>query len=145
MTELEALDARLAITRTMSLYSHHLDDLRLEAWGELFCEDGTWAFGAFKFVGRRAIVEGVGAMEPKSPGLVKHLSFAPVIDVDGDEAYSWADAIAFTVSAEANTVVAVGRYFDVMRREDGRWRFFSRLFVPSGEPVPDGVRRSPAF
>jgi hypothetical protein len=49
------------------------------------------------------------------------------------------------VGAQTSQIVAVGRYHDILRQVEGRWRFFRRIFIPSGEPVPPGIRQSPAI
>lgn len=137
-------EARFGIQRLLTLYGHLIDDLRMQEWGELFCRDATWTFGPYHFVGRDSIVAGVGAMEPKRAGAVRHLTLAPILDFEDHDVYSWADAIALVVGLQTSQIVAVGRYHDILREVDGRWRFFRRIFIPSGEPVPPGTRPSPA-
>ena len=144
MTFQEEQEARVAIERVFVLYAHLLDDQRMPEWGELFCTDAIWTYCDFRFVGRDKIVAGVGPMEPKKVGAARHFPTAAIIDFEGDEAYSWSDAIAFTVEPEANTVVSVGRYHDVLRKEGGRWRIYKRTFVPSGDPLPNDVRPTPS-
>jgi hypothetical protein len=138
-------EAHFGIQRLLTLYCFLIDDLRMQEWGELFCRDATWTFGSHHFVGRDSIVAGVGAMEPKKAGAVRHLTLAPILDFEGQDVYSWADAIALTVGAQSSQIVAAGRYHDVVREVDGRWRFFRRIFIPSGEPVPSGIRPPPAI
>lgn len=137
-------EARNGIQRLLTLYGHLLDDLRMQEWGELFCTDATWTFGPYHFVGRENIVAGVGAMEPKKAGAVRHLTLNPILDFEADEVYSWADAVALTVSPQSSQIAAVARYHDILRKVEGRWQFFRRVAVLSGEPLPPGVRPSPA-
>jgi hypothetical protein len=76
--------------------------------------------------------------------MVKHLTFAAIVDGERDEARAWADAIALTVGepGEPCPVVAAGRYHDELRREQGHWRFARRAFVYCGQPVPEGLSAS---
>ena len=134
MTSAETM---LAIQQLHARYGQLVDDRRFEDLGELFCEDAVWEADPIRFEGRAAIVAGFEQIEPPEPGMVKHLTFAPVI--------AWADAIALTVGkpGEVSTVVAVGRYHDVLRKEGGCWRFAHRVFVYSQQPLPDGAFRLP--
>jgi hypothetical protein len=145
MTQL--VETQAAIQRVLALYALLLDDLRFEEWGELFCEHATWTatWGGTSqtFEGRHQIVEGLRAIEPKKAGAVRHCPLAFVIDVNGSEAFCWSDAIVFSIAPEANVVVSVGRYHDILRHEGGRWRFLQRVFVPSGDPLPAGIRPCP--
>src|SRR3990172_10434988 len=102
------------IERVLALYGQLLDDLRMEEWGDLFTKDAVWSIPGRSFRGRDAIVRGVRAMEPHTPGRVKHVVFTPVVELDGaDAARSWSDLLAF-VRNEDDTwrIAAVGRYVD---------------------------------
>src|SRR5690606_557224 len=102
-------------------------DLRLAEWGELFTEDAVWEYPGIAFRGRAEIVAGVGAMEPTEPRQVRHLAFLPVVDVDGDTARAWTDALVLANVPDAGwQIVAQGRYHDRLVRDGGRWRFAHR-------------------
>ncbi|MCB2047649.1 MAG: nuclear transport factor 2 family protein [Novosphingobium sp.] len=143
---MEASDI-LAIQQLNARYGQFVDDHRFEELGDLFCADGVWEAGPLRFSGRAEVVAGFPGIEPPQPGMVKHLTFPAVVEGEGDEARVWADAIALTVGApgEPCPVVAAGRYHDVLRREQGQWRFAHRVFVYSGQPVPDGLSAAPAL
>jgi 3-phenylpropionate/cinnamic acid dioxygenase small subunit len=123
------MDPCYEIQRVITLYGQLLDDLRLEEWGRLFTEDAVWSLPGVTLRGRAEIVRGVGAMEPKERGHIKHLAFTPIIDLDGKErASAWTDLLVLAKSEEgAWTVVAVGRYYDTFEQSGGRWRFKSRI------------------
>lgn len=140
-SESYAQDAAL-ITRTLALYCQLLDDLRFEDWGDLFTEDAEWKAPSAAFRGRAAIVDGVSAMEPKARGWVKHLSFAPVIEVETPTtARAWSDFVVLARDQKkgAWSVAASGRYYDAMQKEGGRWLFRSRAvdFDTAFNPLPD--------
>ena len=135
-----AEDAAL-IARTLALYCQLLDDLRFEDWGELFTEDAEWKAPSVTFRGRAAIVNGVSAMEPEARGWVKHLAFAPVIEVETPtSARVWSDLAVLAREPESGawSVAASGRYCDEMQKEGGLWLFRSRAvdFDVAFNPLP---------
>lgn len=136
----------LAIQQLHARYGQFVDDRRFEDIARLFCHDGVWEAGPLRFAGHAEIMAGFERIEPAEPGMVKHLTFNPVVEGSGDEARAWADAIALTVGepGEVCPVVAAGRYHDVLRREQGQWRFAHRVFVYSRTPLPEGLRQAPA-
>jgi hypothetical protein len=134
-------DAEL-IRRTLGLYGALLDDLRFEEWGQLFTEDAEWVVMGASFKGRAAIVAGVGAMEPKAQGWVKHLSYPPVIEIDSPTtARAWSDIVALVRDAQSGSwsIVAVGRSYDTLRKEGGTWRYARRQadIATATNPLPD--------
>lgn len=131
----------LAIQQLHARYGQFVDDRRFSDIAALFCKDGVWEAGPMRFVGRAEIEAGFEQIEPPEPGMVKHLTFTPVIKGDGDEARVWADAIALTVGqpGEPCPVVAAGRYHDVVQRDGKHWRFAHRVFVYSRTPLPEGL------
>ena len=141
-----SIETSFSIQKLHARYGQLVDDRRFEDLGALFCEDAIWAAEPIRFEGRAVIVAGFEQIEPPRPGMVRHLTFNPVIEGDGDEVHAWADAIALQVGApgEVSSIVAVGRYHDIIRKGDGRWRFARRLFVYSQQPLPEGVRPTPS-
>jgi SnoaL-like domain len=142
------MDSRYEIQRLIALYGQLLDDLRLDEWGGLFTEDAVWSLPGVSFRGRAEIVKGVGAMEPREKGHVKHLSFTPIIDFEGEHrAYAWTDLLALTKSeGGAWTIAAAGRYYDTLEFSHGRWRFSSRVCDVEwpGASEPLKLRRPPS-
>lgn len=136
----------IAIQQLHARYCQLIDDLRLDDLGKLFLEDAIWEAAPLRFEGRAAIVAGFAQIEPPQPGMVRHITFNPVIEFAGDEAHVWADAMALQVAAqgEVNPVVAVGRYYDVLKRSGEHWRFSRRTFTYSGQPLPAGLREAPS-
>ena len=137
------MDPHLSISRTIALYGPLLDDRRFEDWGRLFTEDAIWSMPGATFEGRRAIVEGVGAMEPPITGLVRHLSYTPIVEIDApDHAFAWTDLMALSRPARdaAWEIAAAGRYCDELVRVEGSWLFKHR----TADIDPD-ERPSPAF
>jgi hypothetical protein len=129
----------LAIQRTIGLYGQLLDDLRMEEWCRLFTEDAVWTMPGVRLEGRGRIARGVRKMEPDTPGLVRHLAFTPVIELDGeDSARAWTDFLFLVrdnLSDPWKTLLA-GRYCDTLVREDEIWRFKVRVcdYDPGNRP-----------
>lgn len=145
-----SVETTLAIQQLHARYGQLVDDRRFDDLGALFCDDAVWEAPPLRFEGGAAIVAGFEQIEPPEPGMVKHLTFNPVIEGDGeqegDELGVWADAIALLVSGpgEPSPVVAAGRYHDVVCKQAGRWRFAHRVFVYSRQPAPTGVAIAPS-
>ena len=137
----------LEIQQLHARYGQFVDDRRFADIATLFCHDGVWEAGPLRFAGHAEIIAGFEQIEPPEPGMVKHLAFTPIIEPDGEGARSWADAIALTVGqpGEPCPVVAAGRYHDVLRREQGQWRFARRVFVYSQSPLPEGLGQASTF
>jgi hypothetical protein len=139
---LERQESAELIRRTIGLYGPLLDDLRFKEWGELFTEDAEWIVPGASFKGRVAIVAGVGAIEPKSRGWVKHLSYPPVIELDSPStARAWSDLVAMVRDAQSGawSIAAVGRNYDSLRMEGGVWRIERRQadFDTAMNALPD--------
>jgi uncharacterized protein (TIGR02246 family) len=121
------MEAREAISRTIALYGQFLDDRRFEEFGELFAPDGVWAIPGMSLEGRQQIVEVLRELEKGGPGSVKHLSFHPVIVLEGpDRARAWTDLAALIPADNGWEVVSAGRYYDTFVRHEGRWLFAVR-------------------
>ncbi len=86
------MDDDQAINRLMAVYSQLLDDCRWDEWAELFTEDAVFTVWGQVHRGRDDIRRAIGGMQPELPG--KHVAFATVIDVNGDEALAWTDFTA---------------------------------------------------
>jgi hypothetical protein len=133
-------DERL-IRRTLALYGTLLDDRRFDDWGGLFTDDAEWIIPGAAFKGRQEVVAKVGAMEPPAIGHVKHLSYPGVIEIDSPTtARAWSDLVALARNGlGAWNIVAVGRYYDELRKEGGAWRFRRRQadIETATQPLPD--------
>jgi len=135
MTDIEARLRRLEdaeeIRRLIQDYRRHLDTHDLVAYGHLFAAEGEWIGGT----GYGKSPAGITAMLTErlpapSPGPQSsvHLLTDPVIMVDGDRAtglLTW----AWVGKGEGNVPVMrlLGTYEDTYVREQGRWRFRTRI------------------
>lgn len=112
----------------------------------LFCADGVLDFDG-RHVGRAAVERAFARwiVEKRDPvAELRHLAYAPVVDLDGDtataETYFDADGLA---GRRRRPLRIRGAYRDRLRREGGVWRFaehrivlFSPLGATEGEKEP---------
>jgi len=151
-------DDREAIERTISLYSHLVDFGRFDEWGDLFTEDAeasvhggvqVWGDGPAVSVqrGRAEIVEFVrGNVEPlREKGVhLLHMAGKPLVEIDGARATAWWTYVVVATTAEAINVAATGRYHtELVRGDDGHWRFSNRTCIETGGPLPVGALSQP--
>ena len=143
------MDPERSIRRTIALYGPLLDDRRFDEWGRLFAEDAVWAVTGSTFAGRREIVEGVSTMQPPMKGLVRHLSLAPIVEIEEPQrALAWTEFCVMARSGldEPWDVVSVGRYCDELDQVGDLWLFRQRVgdFAP-GEPPAVRFEPTPRF
>jgi hypothetical protein len=135
MSDIEARLRRLEdaeeIRRLIQDYRRHLDSHDLVAYGQLFAAEGEWIGGT----GYGKSPAGITAMLTErlpapAPGPQSswHLLTDPVIMVDGDRAtglLTW----AWVGKGEGDVPVLrlLGTYEDTYVREQGRWRFRTRI------------------
>jgi hypothetical protein len=158
MTDIEERLRRLEdaeeIRRLIQDYRRHLDTHDLVAYGHLFAAEGEWIGGT----GYGKSPAGITAMLTErlpapAPGPQSswHLLTDPVIIVDGDRAtglLTW----AWVGKGEGSVPVMrlLGTYEDTYVREQGRWRFRTRIAqtnIPHKEldlPAGWGVDAAPA-
>jgi len=141
------MDDEQAIRRLIMLYSQLLDDCRWDEWAELFSEDAVFSVWGESHVGRDAILAAISGIQPEMPG--KHVAFATVLDVDGDQALAWTDFVALADNGPGQwgrsyIIATAARYYDRIVRDDGRWRFARREIRMAGDPLPDGAVPTPA-
>ena len=129
-TRLGRLEDAEQIRRLTQEYRRFLDALDLDAYGELFADEGEWLGGT----GYGRTPAGITAMlkerlPARGPGgpAAWHLVTEPEIDLYGDRAtgtLTW----AWVGRGDAATPVMrlLGRYDDVYVREHGRWRYRRR-------------------
>jgi len=128
---LRLLEDEAAILRVMNLYCHAIDYGPPELWADCFTEDGIYV-GKVKgrtrqTIGREALIAYAAAHEVAPVRYVKHMLWAPVIDIDGDHAVATGMFAVLNNSADAPFVEVYGRYEDELTRQvDGSWRLKKR-------------------
>lgn len=117
-------DDRDEIRDVLARYCLYIDTGAVDAWAELFTEDGVFAGVAdTPMVGREALAKFAESIAPRG---LHHVVSNEVIEVDGDKAACRASVLVFS----NRSVVTSGRYEDDLVRVDGSWRLARRTFTP---------------
>jgi uncharacterized protein (TIGR02246 family) len=139
--ETDSLAARLArledieaIRRLFQDYRRSLDSKDFRAYADLFASDGEFIAGpdgSIRAKGREAIfalVDGMrGSLLTDQSGDDVHVAVNDRIDLDGERATATSTWV-YIVRGDADIpdVSKVGRYSDLLTREDGSWKFLRR-------------------
>ena len=139
--ESESLEARVrrledidAIRRLFQDYRRSLDGKDFRAYADLFAVDGEFIAGpdgSIRAKGREdifALVDGMrGSLLTDATGDDVHVAVNERIDLDGDRAAATSTWVyVLRGDGDVPDVAKVGRYNDVLTREDGRWKFLRR-------------------
>ncbi len=114
-------------------YNHLIDAGIGEEWAALFVEEGTLDTGmGFAVDGtpaaRAEFAAGVPVMMPGG----RHIATNVYVEGDGDEATGAAYLQLWVVDDENGgmKILVSGIYRDTLRRQDGRWKFVTRVLEP---------------
>ena len=145
-----------AITQLYADYAAAVDSGQWDLWPEFFTDDGVYrlvprenherglplATLAFMSKGMlRDRVYGIRETLFHDPYYQRHVvGAARLLERDGDTVRAEANYAVFrTKYDELTTVFNVGRYRDVLRREQGAWRFARRECIFDSEMVPNSI------
>jgi uncharacterized protein (TIGR02246 family) len=121
-----------AVQTAIAAYAQALDAGRTDDIADLYTPDGVAEIvGMAKFEGREAIRQGFAGFTPQQPQL--HLIANTVVTSATEDEATATSNLAFFARGDAGwTVQMVGHYDDVLRRQDGEWRFRQRVttFLP---------------
>jgi uncharacterized protein (TIGR02246 family) len=128
---LRQLEDREAIRDLLVEYARCLDAADHAGYANLFTEGGELNARLGQAKGReaiRALLDDRLGADPRAPRKTAfHLIGNPIIAVDGDRATSSALWAYITHDDEGYpTILQLGRYSDVLVRDEGRWRFERR-------------------
>ena len=128
MSQLTVQD-RLDIQELMAVYSRCIDFGGWDELPELFTDDCTLDFGKLmgKHEGKDA-VRGFASMLKGAGLTMRHYVTNCIITGTGEEAEATTYVLAFTGQLGSLTPTT-GRYEDVLRKQDGRWRLHVRRGV----------------
>jgi len=134
---LQRMEDEKEIRDLMSLYGQYLDAGNFAEYSKLFAKEGTWAGRTSNFepikgpAAIQATMEKAFADRVYDPAHLGNLHLVTniKIDVDGsDRATGYAKYTVMTRNEDNEPYVRhIGRYEDVYIREDGQWKFLSRL------------------
>ena len=136
----QRLEDFAAIRRLLLEYRRTLDEKDFRGYAALFAQEGEFVAGDLRARGPEAIFELVdgmrGTLLTDRSGDDLHLLVNVTIDLDGDRARAESNWL-YIVRGQADTPVLakIGRYHDVLTRENGHWRFLRRE-APMDMPAP---------
>ena len=109
-------------------YGRHLDAGDVEAYANLFADDGEVLLGPIgRAKGRAAIVELMTTVKARAQTPSFHLVTNPVVRLDGDRATGEVLWTVIKPDASGKLEVAMfGRHVDELVRERGRWKILKR-------------------
>jgi uncharacterized protein (TIGR02246 family) len=121
-------------------YGRHLDAGDVEAYADLFADDGEVLLGPIgRAKGRAAIVELMTKVKARAATPSFHLVTNPVVQLDGDRATGEVLWTVIKPDAGGKLEVAMfGRHVDELVRERGRWKILKRrgrVDVPAALPT----------
>jgi len=117
------LEDRAAIEELRSKYCHYFDGREIDAFADLFTEDGTLALTKGTFEGRAEIGAFLEELADMPNRWESHMSHNPIIDIDGDTATGrWYYEVP-VVWEDGTAGWSQGTYYEEYRRVDGEWKF----------------------
>jgi len=139
---LQKLEDEQAIRNLLVEYGHDLDTQDLVGYSKLFAKDGTWKGGIGSAQGPEGILamlqKAMAKAPPFDPNKVRsfHLLTNFFIVVDGDKATARSKWTFFRRTDDNKLAPSLaGHYDDTFVREDGKWKFKSRV-APHDIPNP---------
>ena len=129
-------DVAEGVRATMAAYVQALDDGRVEDIVATFCADGVVEIeGMGTHQGHDALRVAYASWAPRRPQ--RHLVLNTLVtEWTEQQAHATSDVIFILQGKAGWAIQLVGRYDDVLRCEEGRWRFQKRVatFVTADPP-----------
>jgi uncharacterized protein (TIGR02246 family) len=126
------LEDREEIHALLMAYRRALDEKDFKGYAELFASNGVFTAGDFRATGTGEILAMLEGMVPEflAPVGGDDLHIVGNVDIEvGDDGTARATSTwLYLVRGEGDVpqLAKLGHYEDVLRREDGRWRFAHR-------------------
>jgi len=128
---LQRIEDQLAIERLLMQYGAALDSRDFAAYSQLFAANGSWSGGLGTFKGpatiKAAMEKAFSAPSAPAAGGSFHVLTNPLIEVQGDRATALSRWTFFTTVEGKPTPTLAGRYEDTLIKENGSWKFLSRV------------------
>jgi ketosteroid isomerase-like protein len=133
---IDELHSAEEIRNLLVRYGLYLDQKDFDGYVSLFTDDGVLHAPLGSATGPeniRAMLAGV--LGPINAGF--HIYANPLIEVDGDNATSMSRfSYVQNIEGQLPELRLVGHYDDVLRRDDGRWRFARRKITIDAGRAP---------
>lgn len=143
-TRLQRIEDHIAIERLLMDYGRSLDARDFDTYSQLFARSGSWSGGLGTFTGPVAIKAGMlkafAGSGMTNIGSNFHILTNPIIDITGDTATALSKWTFIRMVDNKPVIALSGSYADKLVRENGVWKFQSRVAStpPAGTapPVP---------
>jgi ketosteroid isomerase-like protein len=132
------IEDKFAIEELIARYNHSIDGGDYETWVNCWSEEAVMdGVGQYR-VGIAAIREFANAYEEnhrsKIAGL-RHFTFNIISEINGAEATSQSYLQLVRTGTKGVQIIFTGRYEDVLRKSEGKWRFRGRKFIQDLPPT----------
>jgi uncharacterized protein (TIGR02246 family) len=136
MTKRTYAEVAEGVRAVLATYTQALDDGRTDDVVATFCPDGVIAIpGMGTHTGHDALREAYTKWAPRRPQ--RHLVLNTVIETwSDDEATAASDVVFILLGGSGWEIKLVGRYNDLLHREDASWRFHHRAATFVTEQLP---------
>ena len=126
------------VRSTIAVYTQALDDGRTDDVVATFCSDGSCELPVLgRHHGHDALRHAYSRWQPRQPQ--RHLVFNTVVtEWDDSEARAVSDVVFLLLDDSGWAVKFVGRYHDVLHRQDDTWRFHQRVATSVTDASPEG-------
>jgi uncharacterized protein (TIGR02246 family) len=121
-------DDVVAIHQLYSAYCLACDDGDGPAFADCYTSDGFVEMGGSPTAGSEKLAEFAESVVKRFPG-IRHAVANVYAEGDGDDASGRAYLRTYSAGGEDVFKGMTGRYRDVLRRVDGKWRFAERHFT----------------
>ena len=122
-------DERWQVLETLAAYSRLVSERRYEEWSQLFLPDGEFSTPWTGVTAGRENLRAFVQDRQKDWDTFKQVTVNVTIDLNGDEAHALSDYFLLRHEDGRIVVPSMGRYSDLLRKVDGRWRFARREVV----------------
>jgi len=127
------------VRTAIAAYTQALDDGRTDDVVATFCADGSCDIpGMGCHAGHEALRQAYARWQPRQPQ--RHVVVNTLVtDWSARHANAISDVVFVLLGEDGWTIQLIGRYHDVLRLDDGRWRFHRRTaeFITPRRPAED--------
>ena len=150
---IQRIEDRQAIEQLMAGdYPRALDSSNWKAYASFFATDGELLVNGTSIKGPAAIEAyfnrprpaRAGAPANPEPRVGKHVVTNLTIQITGDRATAQGYWQTVMSRASGTTIAGAGHYEDVLKKENGRWKFLKRAIITEPAPAPAAPAAAPS-